>query len=132
MLSGRYRTEYLQRHWKDNPQGYCLAPGCSNAVETLQHILLDCVAYNSNRVRLTRLWLSNEDQIIKNITSEALSSNRDYQVQFILDCSVLPSVISASQQYGSNILDKLFYLTRTWCYSIHRTRMKILGRWHLK
>ena len=132
MLSGRYRTEYLQRHWKDNPQGYCLAPGCSNAVETLQHILLDCVAYNSNRVRLTRLWLSNEDQIIKNITSEALSSNRDYQVQFILDCSVLPSVISASQQYGSNILDKIFYLTRTWCYSIHRTRMKILGRWHLK
>ena len=134
MLSGRYRTEYLSRHWKDNPQGqgYCLVPGCSGTLETIQHILLDCVAYNHNRVRLSRLWLSNGHPIIKNITSEALSSNREYQVQFILDCSVLPSVIAATQQYGSDILEKLFYLTRTWCYSIHRSRMKILGRWHLK
>ena len=132
LLSGRYRTECLSRHWQDNPQGYCLVPGCSDNVETVQHILLECEAYNQNRDRLSKLWLSNKNPIIKNIISETLSSSREYQVQFILDCSVLPAVISASQQYGSCILDTLFYLTRTWCYSIHRSRMKLLGRWHLK
>ena len=28
MMSGRYRTDYLCRHWSNNKQGYCLAPTC--------------------------------------------------------------------------------------------------------
>ena len=29
MLSGRYRTDYLSRHWsKRNPSGHCTLPGC--------------------------------------------------------------------------------------------------------
>ena len=33
-LSGRYRSEYLSRHWTNNKEGYCLSPTCSNKVET--------------------------------------------------------------------------------------------------
>ena len=86
MLSGRYRTELLARHWSRNRNGYCLSSSlCNSTQETLEHILLWCPAYHNLRERLMNLWLSNP----------------------------YPHI----------------YLTRTWCFSIHRERAKILGRW---
>ena len=52
-------------------------------------------------------------------------------MQFILDCSVLPEVISAEQKYGKVILNLLFKATRTYCYSMYRERMKRLDMWSL-
>ena len=50
MLSGRYRTDRLSRHWtKDNPNGYCRLPGCHDQVGDLQHILLSCTALTESR-----------------------------------------------------------------------------------
>ena len=41
MLSGRYRTDRLTRHWnKDNPHGFCRLPGCLHEEGNLAHILL--------------------------------------------------------------------------------------------
>jgi hypothetical protein len=132
LLSGRYRTEALASHWSNNPDGYCLAPDCSNILETVKHILLECPAYSENRKRLKTVWQSSDDRVIDTLTSEALSGTDEYLLQFILDCSILPNVISSTQKHSSLILDKLFYLTRTWCFSIHRSRMKLLGRWNLQ
>ena len=44
MLSGRYRTELLARHWSSNKNGFCLSPSCTAAQvqESLKHILLWC------------------------------------------------------------------------------------------
>ena len=41
MISGRYRSEALFRHWAPkNKNGFCLlSPTCSETVETIQHIL---------------------------------------------------------------------------------------------
>ena len=49
--------------------------------------------------------------------------------QFLLDCSVIPRVISLVQEHGEDVLHHLFKVSRTWCYSLHRDRLKILGRW---
>ena len=49
--------------------------------------------------------------------------------QFLIDCSVIPEVISLTQLLGTDALYNLFKVTRTWCYSLHRDRLKILGRW---
>ena len=62
------------------------------------------------------------------IFNKLMSSNEHNQVQFLLDCSVLPEVIHASQK-DSKILSLLFKVTRTWCYSMHRARLKMLDRW---
>ena len=125
-LSGRYRTEYLCRHWSANVKGFCLSPTCDQTEENIEHILLFCGAYTSVRDNLTSLWLSNSNPIVHYLAFDALTSSPDYLVQFILDCSVLPRVITAVQDYGKIILDILFYLTRTWCFSIHRQRMKMV------
>ena len=44
MLSGRYRSDQLARHWsKTNQSGLCQLPGCSGGEPgSLEHILLNC------------------------------------------------------------------------------------------
>ena len=129
-LSGRYRSESLARHWSKNPKGFCLMQTCENTSEDTMHILVDCKAYDECKKRLYSLWLRNGTPIILKLVIEAFSQSREYLLQFILDCSSLPAVILAAQSHGNKIYDELFYLTRTWCFSIHRHRMKVLGRWN--
>ena len=133
-LSGRYKSESLTKHWSSsNREGYCrVSLTCQNQPETVEHILVHCVAYSECRRRLCSLWLSTENRVAHELVREALGSDSEYLVQFLLDCSVLPQVISATQSHGSEILSILFYLTRSWCFSIHRQRMKILGRWNFQ
>ena len=130
-ISGRYRTEYFSRHWSDNPQGYCRTnDSCSNVIEDCKHILLECPSYVNERRILISLWLKTNNYFARKLALEALSNTSDYLLQFILDCSALPSVILASQRHGKDILDALFHLTRTWCFVLHRQRMRLLGRWN--
>ena len=129
-ISGRYRSMSLSKHWNTNKEGFCLSPTCINQVESVKHILIECDAYILCKRRLYSLWLSTQNKVVLKLILEALSNETDYLLQFIIDCSVLPSVIQATQNYGNTVLKELFYLTRSWCFSIHRQRMKMLGRWN--
>ena len=131
-LSGRYRSAQLLKHWTDNKEGLCLAPGCINKVENIEHILVHCAAYTNCKRRLYRLWFSTQSKVVLKLIIEAITNESEYLVQFILDCSVLPSVIRAVQVHGEVIMHELFYLTRSWCFSIHKQRMKMLGRWNFQ
>ena len=131
-LSGRYRTELLSKHWSQNKDGFCLSPSCSEVEETVEHILVHRHQYSECKKRLYSLWLSTTNDVVRKLVLEAFSSESSYLLQFILDCSVLPSVINATQSHGFPILEELFYLTRTWCFSVHRNRMKMLGRWNFE
>ena len=103
-LSGRYRTEYLSRHWSTNPRGCCLAAdSCIDVIEDTKHILLECPAYEKEKRKLISFWLKTDNITVRKLALESLSNTSDYLLQFILDCSVLPSVISASQSYGMEI-----------------------------
>ena len=104
---------------------------CSTKVEDLAHVLLPrCVHLQERRTLLVEYWRSIDKTPACTILIEnALSNNKpELFVQFVLDCSVLPDVILAAQK-DETVLPTLFKLTRTWCYSLHRTRLKLLGRW---
>ena len=57
MLSGRYPTDKLQRHWSQNQSGFCLLPECaqSESLGTLEHLLLYCTALKNTRRTLLKL-----------------------------------------------------------------------------
>ena len=129
-LSGRYRSESLVRHWTKNKEGYCNSVTCTSELENIEHILIHCKAYTECKKGLYSLWLSTTNPVVLKLVLDAFSSETSYLLQFILDCSVLPSVIAATQRHGFGIMKELFHLTRTWCFTIHRQRMKMLGRWN--
>ena len=128
----RYRSEELCRHWSANVNGFCQTGSCTNTVESIEHILITCSTYYVTRDRLKMLWLTSSDPVIRDIASKALSGPPKLLLQFLLDCSVIPTVISAAQCYGQGAFQSLFYLTRTWCFSLYRERMKALNRWNFR
>ena len=134
MCSGRYRTESLCSHWSKNRNGFCLmSPTCSTTIEDLPHILSSCGALNSARIKLmkfTREYSQTIPSIAHLITNLCTPSSPDF-CQFLIDCSTIPAVILATQTQGPKVLHHLFHVTRTWVYSLHRERMKLLGRWNM-
>ena len=131
MISGRYLTDKLQSHWTQNRSGYCLLPNCvPGSVGSLEHLLLHCTALSSTRAKLLKLCtnVAQESTHLFTIISNILQSDNELlMMQFILDSSVLPEVIRTTQQFGTCVRDRLMYIGRSWCYSIHRERMRQLG-----
>ena len=133
LLSGRYRTELLCRHWSSNSEGYCLCPSCDGLMikEDIEHILLHCVSLAPTRLRLsnfTMKYVKTVPHLCSSILELTKPSNPLF-FQFLLDCSVIPLVISLKNEHGAEVLHHMFKVSRTWCYSLHRERLKLLGRW---
>ena len=135
MLSGRYRTERLCRFWSQNRKGICLVPTCSDLerTEDLKHILAECKALEQTRLTLhmfNEKYCLNLPPEVSSLVSMYCTPSHPLFVHFLLDCSTLPLVIqTVQQQQGADVLFHLFHVTRTWCYSLHRERLKALGRW---
>ena len=136
MLSGRYPSDYLSRHWTRNKNGHCLLPLCSgcDAPGTLEHILLHCPSLAQCRQKAISLSdiLSSEDHILKTILQIIFEDPNNLLMQFLLDCSALPHVQDAVHLYGPQLLDRPFRISRTWCYNVHRTRCSLLGLWSFR
>ena len=133
MKSGRYRTSLLSRHWTPrNPLGHCLAPTCSETPETLEHLLISCPYYNATRLALVKLWTRPSDNIIQTLLLTILTGPANQLLKFILDPAAYPQTVHLCQTYGhtQDILNILFHLTRTWCFSIHKERLKLLRMWN--
>ena len=132
-LSGRYKTDYLARHWNhSNPAGYCLLCPDKFIPGTLQHLLLECEAFDDKRQSLCKFWIqqSDDNPHLLQLLQDILQSPPRIIIQFLLDPSTLPQVISMSQA-GSINIDFIFYLTRTFCYGIHRRRLQLTGRFKI-
>ena len=133
MLSGRYRTERLCRFWSNNPSGYCLAPACAGLAisEDIEHILLNCSSLSPVRQRLVNFTIeyTRSVPVLSQMILDLTNPNTPLFLQFLLDCSSIPVVISAVQLLGHEVLHHLFKISRTWCYSLHRERLRLLGRW---
>ena len=136
MLSGRYRTDSLMRHWSSsNPSGLCRLPGCENQLGTLTHILLHCPALAAARANCISHWtafLVPRPWLLPIVSHHTLSGDQ-LHLQFLMDPSVLPMVInSAIEKPDTDILNSSFYLSRTWNFTIHLSREKIRRMWNLK
>ena len=135
-LSGKYRTERLCRYWSQNKDGVCLLPPCNNQniYEDSEHILLHCSGLTHERRRLetyTMNYVADKPVLQPIIFSYLLKTTDNYlRMQFLLDCSVLPLVISNFQNYGETVHQQLFRISRTWCRTLHVARAKALGRFN--
>ena len=106
-----------------------LSDVCSSETEDPQHILTTCSALHSTRNKLLKFtseYCHNRPKI-RALVHEYCHPSHPQFCQFIIDCSILPPVIPSVQQYGSEVLADLFHITRTWCYLLHKNRMKVLG-----
>ena len=130
-LPGRYLTDQPQRHWTGNQAGHCLLPSCTpSSTSSLDHLLLFCPALKFMREKLFKLCnkVSQESEQLSRIINTVLfSGDQQTIMQFLIDCSTLPEVIRSVQIFGHHILDRLMYVGRTWCYNIHRERMRQIG-----
>ena len=127
MLSGRYRTESLASHWASNSPGYCLAPTCSLVTEDLEHILLYRPSYQQSRDNFARLWRATKIPTILHLITTLLSESGSALLLLIPSTNLV--VIRMYQDYGPEPLRIVFHLTRTWCFTIHKSRAKLLERW---
>ena len=117
MMSGRYRTESLCSHWSKNKSGVCLL--YSNMVEDLNHILRTCNTLTMHRDKLYQYTMDFSFKLPSDLSFLLLqlcSPSHPLFCNFLLDCSTIPSVISAVQQLGPQVLNNFFTVTHTWVY----------------
>ena len=110
-----------------------MSPSCEGTgnVEDVHHIFLKCDSLSHVRQRLVAFTLEYSQRVplISDILLSLTNPRSDLFLQFMMDCSVIPQVITLVQTYGQDVLHHLFKVSRTWCYSLHRERLRILGRW---
>ena len=132
MISGRYRSESLCRHWSaTNKLGHCLASTCTEVVGDLEHILVVCPALEHVRERLRKMWLERTSQspALNEMIKMVFISSPPVQVQFILDPTLFDGVNMLVELYGIPVLLHVMYLTRTYAYYMHREKLILQGRW---
>ena len=132
MLSGRYRCGALTRHWT-NSDGNCrISSECIGQLDDLVHILQLCPALDKKRHDLS-LFTLNYSFNLPSQVGDVLRQNCNLSAQnfcaFLLDCSTDPAVISLVQEFGINVLEVIFTVTRIWIFNLHRERLRLLGAW---
>ena len=134
MLSGRYRTALLSRHWTENKAGICLTgEHCQQQglIESICHILTTCVSLEPKRVSLKTLCLEKDPcGPLSDLFRYIFNSDPEEQTQFLLEPLTNPHVIRLVQTHGNYILNQVCYLTRTFCFALHRQRKIILETWY--
>ena len=128
MVSGRYRTEVLCRHWSNNKEGNCRAASCHQTPGTLEHLLVVCPALETVRERQFSMWLERSVMYptLHSTVRDVLASNEAAKVQFILEPLAFPQLANCYQMHGQRFIEQLSYLTRTFAFYIHREYQKIL------
>ena len=131
-LSGRGRVETLLAHFSPTISPYCHLHPDTPELGDLPHHLVFCSSLAPTRTKVFEHWdfLANTNPLCEPILSWARSQNTAVFLQFVLDCSVLPNVISATQEHGNSILTTLFKATSCYCYSMHRERRRLLNLWN--
>ena len=77
----------------------------------------------------TKKYIADNPVLKPIVESYLFSEDETLLMQFLMDCSVLPLVITTYQEYGAIIHQDLFRISRTWCRSVHVARLKALGRY---
>ena len=93
---------------------------------------LECLDLQPAKQRVLSLWadhMQEKPDIIPVIMKYTTNCDSSVLMQFLLDCTVLPDVRDLKQLKGDWVYDSLLYLTRTFCFSVHKSRLKLLGKW---
>ena len=130
MLSGRYRSCWLRRHWTQE-SGACRLPGCGLVPGDVAHLLSgECPALQPHLATTLQhliAMLAPHPHLLPPVVT-ALQGDRESVTTFLLDPSTDSSVIELVQTYGQvSVLPPLFQAARAWIWSAHRARMRLLG-----
>ena len=132
MMSGRYRTDYLCRHWsQDNISGFCRAATCSQVLGTLEHLLISCPFHDPTRTSLKQMLIDRSAELpeLHAFVQQVLASPPPIKLQFILEPQAFPQIRNLFNCLGQPAIDLTCYLVRTYAFYIHRQRQICLGRW---
>ena len=131
MISGRFRTEYLSRHWTNNKQGHCQLDTCLETVGDLEHLLISCPALAPVRTRMRETILTRTMKLIplNAFILRILVSSPAIQLQFFLEPLAFIEIVNLCDIYGQTVLDLVYYCVRTYVYYVHRQKQIMLGLW---
>jgi hypothetical protein len=133
MLSGRYRTCWLRRHWSGDTSGVCRVPGCTgDSPGTLLHLATgQCPGLAAATTAAARHWsiFLHEHPALSPIIHEYASGDPEDFLGFLLDPSTRGPVLALAQLHGALVVDQFCHLTRSWLYLLHRERFRKLGLW---
>ena len=132
MMSGRFKCEKLRRHWSQNRAGFCELQPCfsQGLVGSLEHMLGgECLGLDETRNKLLTLWqISTIDfPRVSSLVQKYLFICPEESIKLLLDPSVIPEVIQWKQDKHYEDYHKIFYMTRIYCATMHKTKMKMLG-----
>ena len=131
MTSGRYRSEYLCRHWSDNRHGYCEAGTCTEQIGNLEHLLLHCPALTEDRKRLWSMFYMKSARFpaLLSFLQEIEMSPSSVKLQFLLDPLAFSEVLDLWHLLGQDVLAHIYYLIRTFAYYMFRRKQILTGKW---
>ena len=117
MLSGRYLTDKLQRHWIWNKLASVSFPPVSPALK----IHLSIFSFIAPHLIPPVSFFGEYRPIDYNLLyiPKRWPSDQWLLMQLILDCTTLPEVIQTTKTGVTHTQDRLLYLGHSWCYSIH-------------
>ena len=130
MLSGRYPSCWLRRHWTGE-SGACRLPACGAVPGDVAHLVSAKFPALQPQLNSTMNHLQNllapHPSLLKILQAD-LDKDSLAATEFILDPSTDPQVIKLCQihQRGA-VLQPLFRACRAWIWAAHRTRMRLLG-----
>ena len=126
-LSGRARVESLTKYWDmSNKDVVCLLGQSTNPLPgTIEHLLLagGCPALVDARLSMISMFQAYmvPRAYLLSLFKELFGKNDNTMMQFLLDCSVLPSIIRLSQISEIPVLYDIFNLTRTYLFKLFVT-----------
>ena len=130
MISGRFRCGSLLRHFTPSCTGICEL--CGLEIEDLDHILIPKCPHLQERrsllINVARDRLSISQPVLAIFEKYLQNPDSESFVQFLLDPSAAPEIIAAAQ-VEPTILSLIFRVSTAWCYSLNRSRLKLLGIW---
>ena len=131
MMSGRFRTEYLSRHWSSNKQGYCLLATCREAVGDLEHLLITCPGLEEVRMKMRYMMLTKTQKLVplNTLVLNILLSPPKTQLQFFMEPLAFTEILELHRVYGQAVLSLVFYCVRTYVYYVYRHKQLLLGNW---
>ena len=133
MMSGRYKSDYMCRHWTPgNKCGQCLYPTCRDTnppiLGTLEHLLVYCPFHETIRQRLFVMFMDKAapiPELYKFIRD--IISNPPKVFQFLMEPLAFPLI--RKMLSSQDVQAMVYYMTRTFAFCIHRERMISLGKW---
>ena len=77
------------------------------------------------------MWLTKAAVLppLQALGTKVLEASANELLKFILDPTSIPEVVTMHQEFGMPVLELVFYMTRTFAYSLHRKKLILTDKW---